>query len=133
MLNNAPTNTSMYFGPCTRTRKRTALQENVSPTSLEKEIKIEPGLIVKTEPNQSLSGKVAKKAKQVKTEKKIRPKLEIGFEPPHWQTQFDNIRQMRKKKDAPVDKMGCERCTEDKYTEKVGKLCTFCILPYLSL
>lgn len=33
-----------------------------------------------------------------------------GFEPANWQQVLENIREMRKKRDAPVDSMGCEKC-----------------------
>ncbi|GLG94280.1 Endonuclease III homolog, partial [Gryllus bimaculatus] len=32
------------------------------------------------------------------------------WEPKHWREVVDNIREMRKKKDAPVDDMGCDQC-----------------------
>ncbi|KAK7868468.1 hypothetical protein R5R35_011214 [Gryllus longicercus] len=32
------------------------------------------------------------------------------WEPKHWREVVDNIREMRKKKDAPVDEMGCDQC-----------------------
>lgn len=33
-------------------------------------------------------------------------------EPPHWQEQYANIVEMRKKRDAPVDFYGCEKLAE---------------------
>lgn len=32
---------------------------------------------------------------------------EPPWEPPLWQQQYENIRSMRSKRDAPVDKYGC--------------------------
>merc|ERR1719228_150919 len=36
-------------------------------------------------------------------------KKDDQWRPPHWETVYDNIRQMREDKTAPVDTMGCER------------------------
>lgn len=33
-------------------------------------------------------------------------KQETKWEPPHWREQLENIREMRRKKDAPVDMVG---------------------------
>ncbi|XP_070579877.1 endonuclease III-like protein 1 [Ptychodera flava] len=34
------------------------------------------------------------------------------WQPPLWREQFANVREMRKKRDAPVDSMGCERVAD---------------------
>nr|XP_015215439.1 PREDICTED: endonuclease III-like protein 1 [Lepisosteus oculatus] len=41
------------------------------------------------------------------------------WEPAGWQKQLDNIREMRKGKDAPVDLMGAEKCFDDQASPKV--------------
>ena len=40
------------------------------------------------------------------------------WEPVNWEQHLKNIRQMRKKLDAPVDTQGCERCMVEEYSEK---------------
>ncbi|XP_078491396.1 endonuclease III-like protein 1 isoform X2 [Ciona intestinalis] len=58
-----------------------------------------------------------------KPEKKVsskipRQKLKVRYEPEHWVRTLSNIRAMRSSFDAPVDVMGCERCTRDDVTEE---------------
>lgn len=43
------------------------------------------------------------------------------FEPPLWRQTLENIRSMRKKHPAPVDTMGCDKCSEDNYDEKAQR------------
>ncbi|KAK8729215.1 hypothetical protein OTU49_008679, partial [Cherax quadricarinatus] len=38
--------------------------------------------------------------------------LQSRWEPPHWQEVLKNIRQMRAARDAPVDSMGAQKCTD---------------------
>ncbi|XP_064091172.1 endonuclease III-like protein 1 isoform X2 [Macrobrachium nipponense] len=35
-----------------------------------------------------------------------------GWEPPHWREVLENIREMRSARDAPVDNMGAEKCSD---------------------
>ena len=39
--------------------------------------------------------------------RKIKPEDKPPWVPPLWQQQYENIRKMRAKRDAPVDKYGC--------------------------
>ncbi|XP_064605698.1 endonuclease III-like protein 1 [Liolophura sinensis] len=41
------------------------------------------------------------------------------WEPPYWKEQYDNILEMRKHHDAPVDSMGCDRISDEKAEPKV--------------
>uniref|UniRef100_A0A8C8SB16 Endonuclease III-like protein 1 n=1 Tax=Pelusios castaneus TaxID=367368 RepID=A0A8C8SB16_9SAUR len=41
------------------------------------------------------------------------------WEPRNWRQQLDNIREMRKKKDAPVDEMGAEKCFDSSAPPEV--------------
>ena len=41
------------------------------------------------------------------------------WEPPEWQVMLDNIREMRKHKDAPVDSMGAEKICDENAPPKV--------------
>lgn len=49
---------------------------------------------------------------------KMKVNINKNWSPSNWKIQFQNIREMRKNLDAPVDTMGCERCTSDNYSEK---------------
>ncbi|CAH8490852.1 unnamed protein product [Heterobilharzia americana] len=44
------------------------------------------------------------------------------WEPAKWQTQFNNIRKMREKRDAPVDVMGCERLAVESEEPRTFRL-----------
>lgn len=105
--------TSAYFGPSTRSRHNKA--------SVKRNLKAD---------STTIASKISTKNEETKadTVKNKRAKLEIKWEPENWKLQFDNIRTMRKEKDAPVDTMGCERCTKDNYTEKVKKLFSLFLL-----
>ncbi len=61
--------------------------------------------------------------------------------PPDWKRVYDNILEMRKGRDAPVDSMGCERAHDEKAEPKVRVTtrrnrqwvsCYLCILPFFS-
>ena len=41
--------------------------------------------------------------------------------PPHWQTVYDSILEMRKARNAPVDQMGCERAHDLEAEPKVQR------------
>lgn len=43
-----------------------------------------------------------------------------GWEPPLWKQQYENIRTMRSKRDAPVDKYGCFMNAEKEVAPEVG-------------
>ncbi|XP_018615781.1 endonuclease III-like protein 1 [Scleropages formosus] len=42
-------------------------------------------------------------------------------EPPDWRRQLDNIREMRSRRDAPVDHMGAEKCYDSHASPEVGR------------
>jgi endonuclease-3 len=44
-----------------------------------------------------------------------------GVGPPHWREQFDNIVTMRSTRDAAVDTMGCERCSDETAEPRVQR------------
>ncbi|KAF3421785.1 hypothetical protein E2986_09912 [Frieseomelitta varia] len=52
-------------------------------------------------------------------------KIEINKEnkwmPPNWETVLENVKEMRKHKTAPVDEMGCHKCTDPKATAKITR------------
>uniref|UniRef100_H2ZQ65 Endonuclease III homolog n=1 Tax=Ciona savignyi TaxID=51511 RepID=H2ZQ65_CIOSA len=91
---------SKYFGPSTRTRAKCThvlTEQNVLKTTSKRKA-------------QSISSKVATKAGK--------RKLQVRYEPDNWREVLGNIRTMRKSLNAPVDVMGCERCTRDNFTKR---------------
>lgn len=53
---------------------------------------------------------------EIKTEV-LEKKLKL--EPPSWSLILDNIREMRKGRDAPVDNMGCDKCMDESAPTQV--------------
>lgn len=45
----------------------------------------------------------------------------MKWEPKHWQRTLENIRQMRKQQLAPVDTMGCHKCSDNDADEKTKR------------
>ena len=43
----------------------------------------------------------------------------MKWEPPSWKQQLQNIKEMRLKKDAPVDVMGCDKLSDEDATPEV--------------
>lgn len=43
----------------------------------------------------------------------------LKLEPPSWSLVLDNIREMRKGRDAPVDNMGCDKCMDESAPPQV--------------
>lgn len=48
------------------------------------------------------------------------PDIEDCWKPINWEQMIKNIREMRKDRSAPVDTMGCHRCSDDNADEKVN-------------
>lgn len=53
---------------------------------------------------------------------KIKKKLKLGEKPCNWQKILENLREMRKNSDAPVDSMGCHKCMDESAEPKVLEL-----------
>ncbi|OAD62046.1 Endonuclease III-like protein 1 [Eufriesea mexicana] len=53
----------------------------------------------------------------IKKERNIKDK----WVPSNWETVLENVKEMRKYKTAPVDEMGCHKCTDPKATAKVAR------------
>lgn len=47
------------------------------------------------------------------------PLAEAKWQPKNWQQMIENIREMRKTRLAPVDTMGCHKCSDETASEKV--------------
>lgn len=55
----------------------------------------------------------------------------FGKEPDHWMEVLNNIREMRKNRDAPVDTMGCDKLCDDNILPEVSQafyFSHFCVL-----
>lgn len=51
--------------------------------------------------------------------KDLATKTEDGM-PLHWEAVLNNLREMRKNRDAPVDSMGCHKCPDENESPKVS-------------
>jgi hypothetical protein len=49
------------------------------------------------------------------------------WEPKNWREVLNNIREMRKQRDAPVDTMGCDKCANKSAPPEVNVDCCRCI------
>lgn len=43
----------------------------------------------------------------------------VPYEPNNWQISLENIREMRKHRNAPVDSMGAEKCADETASKEV--------------
>lgn len=53
---------------------------------------------------------------------KIKYETQDDNKPYKWETVLENVREMRKNCDAPVDTMGCDRCVDEKASPEVSVL-----------
>ena len=53
--------------------------------------------------------------------KVIKEEEDTTWEPPLWKQQYENIRKMRSKRDAPVDKYGCFKNAETEVSPEVSQ------------
>lgn len=86
-------------------------QEPISPSKFQ----------IKTEiPDIKLSKTIKKEYANVipDIEDTVSPKI-VKWEPKNWQQTLNNIREMRQSQLAPVDTMGCHKCSDDYADEKV--------------
>ncbi|XP_011642440.1 endonuclease III-like protein 1 [Pogonomyrmex barbatus] len=81
--------------------------ENVETSIDTKDIKIEKHEIEEEYVEQSTD------LKNIKDEKQ--------WTPPNWETIFENIKEMRKYETAPVDTMGCHKCTDPNATPVISR------------
>lgn len=77
--------------------------EEISPTKIKKEV----DQYSKHETNTILKSEIAAKNK--------------GQTPPNWEIVLNNLREMRKNKDAPVDSMGTQKCPDETQMPKVRR------------
>lgn len=90
--------------------------------------------ISKTSKKNSLSnntqlhdGKIKKNVGEIKEEMQLylpeanaKTERQDKWEPQNWRLILENIRLMRSSVDAPVDTMGCHKCSDDEADEKVS-------------
>lgn len=73
----------------------------------------------KTEANIENDENEESKDKSKTTTKRM--KFNSENKPPNWEEVVNNLREMRKRFDAPVDSMGCDRCPDETADPKVNK------------
>ena len=44
----------------------------------------------------------------------------VKWEPKNWKSTLEYIKEMRKNNPAPVDTMGCDKCSDENASEKVS-------------
>ncbi|XP_018561825.1 endonuclease III-like protein 1 [Anoplophora glabripennis] len=103
----------MEFEPST-SRTRTELDNNVNDNELPIKVKKEPGDATE---ESNISVKVEDPKKPIKSE----TNQKFLKMPLNWEVVLDNLREMRKNFDAPVDSMGCHKCYEENAPPKVRR------------
>ncbi|KAL8174984.1 UNVERIFIED_CONTAM: Endonuclease III-like protein 1 [Gekko kuhli] len=88
-----------------RAASKTSSTAAVSPKSLQRRRKVRVAY-------EAPAGSDAEKAAQTEAKKQ-------KWEPKDWRRHLDNIREMRKEKDAPVDQMGAEKCFDSEAPPEV--------------
>lgn len=76
------------------------------------------------EPIQNTTEVKIRKSSDKNTKIKAGPSKQLKWAPKDWEKTLENLRIMRSDRAAPVDSMGCHKCTDDNADEKVF----FCIL-----
>lgn len=103
-----------------------AIKEQSAQTVRRKHVKIE------YEQDENTTQKIHEPAKKERTHKAgttskyfpeesqpKKPKKESVWEPLNWREQLDNIKTMRKSRDAPVDILGCEKTADTTASPEV--------------
>lgn len=93
--------------------KKEKVAARATETALKRE-KVAPKKL-KAEPDADAIKKETSEAVPVKDE----PLTQAKWEPKNWQQMIENIREMRKTRSAPVDTMGCHKCSDETAPEKV--------------
>lgn len=122
-------------GTMTKRQTRSSSKKPIKPD--QKEIQINQSMAkvvktqrVKTKKNTELIVAEVLKAVEVKTEASSSHEK---WMPENWEEVLNNIREMRKNRDAPVDNMGCEQCPETSCTPEVSQQVSSTILKALLL
>lgn len=97
----------------------TAEIENDLPNSVEIKKEICEAEFI-TENNENVKAELNEEKIDVKNIK-IKKKLKLDEKPYNWEKILENLREMRKNFDAPVDSMGCDKCMDDSAEPKVSR------------
>jgi hypothetical protein len=57
----------------------------------------------------------------------------LKWEPKNWREVVNNIREMRKQRDAPVDTMGCDKCADEDARPEVRYMLITDVVQYVKL
>ncbi|XP_037955180.1 endonuclease III-like protein 1 [Teleopsis dalmanni] len=134
---------SLYFSPLQTRRQRQNNQ--TKKTQPKEETNLEPKVKSKSKTNneiksaQKVETKLVTQKSKPKTElkseskmksnieqglenvSKVRETVKLAWEPDNWELCLDNIRKMRNVASAPVDTMGCHKCSDDDADEKTQR------------
>ncbi|XP_064633448.1 endonuclease III-like protein 1 [Lineus longissimus] len=119
--------TDVGVGSRTRQQKRAhvSVAYEQLPTDADDKKQIKRGRIIEAEASDPTSTDQSKEIapKAMAKKKSISPRV-----PPGWKLQYENILEMRKCRDAPVDSMGCERIADVNESPKVFRYQTLLAL-----
>lgn len=93
----------------------TKKQDNSKPSNDE----IETKNIKASTTVQNKKRKGAPKMRTLEPSNVVVPDIENCWQPKNWEQMLKNIQEMRKDRSAPVDTMGCHKCSDDNADEKV--------------
>lgn len=98
--------------------------QNVADSSHTKTSPAKRHIKVKLETDEACIGDDSEAPKKLtdsepKSTKGVKRPSSAGREPDNWAEVLENIRQMRKNKDAPVDTMGCDKLYDDDVSPQV--------------
>lgn len=113
---------SMPIRPKSITASATSVDASVKTNPAKSKAKGNPVANIQAETSQS-----RKRHVEIKYEDQTERKEEVActnvknerWEPPNWIEQYDNILEMRKQHNAPVDTMGCDRISDEKAEPRV--------------
>jgi len=57
----------------------------------------------------------------------------LKWEPKNWREVLNNVREMRKERDAPVDTMGCDKCADESARPEVRYMLITDVVQYVKL
>lgn len=116
-----------------------AEQFKLSKSKLKRKVKSEPGSIkdetvdaatkepvaeeMKSPTKRSKQNAIKVAVDEIKMEATTADVEEAKWMPKNWQQLLENIREMRKSRPAPVDTMGCHKCSDDAAPENVSNQC----------
>lgn len=98
-------------------KKLAAITENSSPAPIAADPKTKVAVPQKKAPS-SKRAHTAVESSQNKTESNAKTSKAM---PANWEIMLNNVREMRKNSDAPVDTMGCHKCSDETESPPVSQ------------